>query len=238
MKKIFYLVSILCFSVIANAQKQFVVDANAEPRSIIGSFNAVMVSGGIDLYLSQSDKEEIAVSASEEKFKEGIKTVVEGNTLKIYYDGDKGWNRKNRIMRVYVSFKDMEKLEASGASDIIVAGEIKQTSLLMKLSGASNFKGAVIVSTLKLDLSGASDVTLSGTASVVNIESSGASDVKAYDLVTDVCTAKASGASDVNITVNKELNAHASGASDIQYKGSAVIKDIQSSGASSIKRKN
>ena len=139
---------------------------------------------------------------------------------------------------MYVSFKDLEKLEASGASDIIVAGEIKQTSLLMKLSGASNFKGAVTVSTLKLDLSGASDVTLSGTASVVNIESSGASDVKAYDLVTDVCTAKASGASDVNITVNKELNAHASGASDIYYKGSAVIKDIESSGASTVKRKN
>ena len=88
-----------------------------------------------------------------------------------------------------------------------------------------------------MNLSGASDVSISGTASVVNIESSGASDVKAFDLVTDMCTAKASGASDVNITVNKELNAHASGASDIYYKGSAVIKDMQSSGASNVGRK-
>ena len=238
MKKIFYLLFILCLSVMANAQKQFVVDPNAEPRSINDSFNSIMVSGGIDLYLSQSDKEEIAVSASEEKFRENIQTVVQGNTLKIFYDGEKGWTRKNRNLRVYVSFKELEKLEASGASDIIVSGEIKATSLFMKLSGASDFKGSVAVSTLKLDLSGASDVTLSGTASVVNIESSGASDVKAYDLVTDMCSAKASGASDVNITVNKELNAHASGASDIYYKGSAVIKDMEASGASTIKRKN
>jgi len=238
MKKIFLIISVFCFSIIANAQKQFVVDENAELRTLNGSFTSIMVWGGIDVYLSQSDKEEIAISASEERYKEGIKTVVEGNTLKVYYDGDKHWNGRNKQLKAYISFKDLEKLEASGASDIIVAGEIKVPSLLMKLSGASDFKGSITVTTLKLDLSGASDVTLSGMASVVNIESSGASDVKAYELITDVCTAKASGASDVNITVNKELNAHASGASDIFYKGSAVLKDFESSGASTIRRKN
>ena len=238
MKKIFFLFTVLCFSVIVNAQKQFVVDPNAEIRSLNGSFNSIIVSGGIDLYISQSDKEELAVSASEEKFIAGIKTIVQNNTLKIYYDGDKGWSSRNKHMRAYVSFKELEKLEASGASDIQVAGEMTTASLLLKLSGASDFKGKVIVTSLIMDLSGASDVTISGSASVVVIESSGASDVKGYDLVTDMCTAKASGASDVNITVNKELNARASGSSDIYYKGSAVIKDMQSSGASNIGRKN
>ena len=139
-------------------------------------------------------------------------------------------------MRAYVSFKQLEKLDASGASDIVVTGEIKVSSLVLKLSGASDFKGAVLVNALNIDLSGASDVSISGTASVVNIESSGASDIKGYDLTSDICTAKASGASDIKITINKELNAHASGASYIYYKGSAVIKDIQSSGASSIRK--
>ena len=238
MKKIFFLFTVLCFSVVVNAQKQFVVDPNAEIRSFNGSFNSIIVSGGIDLFISQSDKEQIAVSASEEKFIVGIKTTVENNTLKIYYEGDKNWSIRNKHMRAYVSFKGLEKLEASGASDIQVAGEITIPSLLLKLSGASDFKGRMVVTSLTMDLSGASDVTISGSASVVKIESSGASDVKGFDLVTDVCTAKASGASDVNITVNKELNAHASGASDIYYKGSAVIKDMQSSGASNIGRKN
>lgn len=238
MKKVLFLLSVLCFSVIVHAQKQFVVDGNAEIRTVSGSFNSIKVSGGIDLYLSQSEKEELAISASEDKYKGGIRTIVENNTLKIYYDGDKSWNNRDKKMRAYVSFKDLEKIEASGASDIIVAGEIKVPSLLMKLSGASDFKGAVSLNALTLNLSGASDVIISGIASVVNIESSGASDVKAYDLTAEVCTATASGASDVNITVSKELNAHASGASEIYYKGSAVIKDIQSSGASSIKHKN
>jgi len=238
MKKLLFLISVLCFSVIVHAQKQFVVDANAEQRTLNGSFNTIIVSGGIDIYLSQSDKEEIAVSAIEDHFRDGIKTVVENNVLKIYYDGEKRWNGRDRKMRAYISFKDLEKLEASGASDIVVAGKIFVPSLLLKLSGASDFKGEVMVNNLTMNLSGASDVSISGTAIVVNIESSGASDVKGYELSADICTAKASGASDVNITVNKELNASASGASDIFYKGSAVIRDIQSSGASTIKRKN
>ena len=71
----------------------------------------------------------------------------------------------------------------------------------------------------------------------MDIESSGASDVKGYDLVTDECTAKASGASDINITVNKVISANASGASDIYFKGEALIKDMHSSGASTVGRK-
>ena len=98
------------------------------------------------------------------------------------------------------------------------------------LSGACDFKGAVSVAELKISLSGASDVTIKGTATDVQIESSGASDFKGFDLTTDFCKAKASGASDVNITVNKVLIANASGASDIYYKGNAELKESHASG--------
>ena len=221
----------------AHAQNTLVVDPNASVRSLTGDFKAIKVSGGIDLYLSQSNEVAIAVSASEEKFKEGIKTEIENGTLKIWYEWDKNGSWKNRKLKAYVSFKTLEKLNASGACDVVVTGNIESSSLDMQLSGASDFKGAVKVSSLKINLSGASDVRISGTASTVDIESSGASDVKGFDLVTDVCNAKASGASDINITVNKEISAHASGASDIHFKGAALMKDIHSSGASSVSRR-
>ena len=238
MKKIILSLTIMAFAVFAQAQnKAFVNDANAEQRTVNGSFNSIKVSGGIDLYLSQFDTESIAVSASEDKYKEHIKTVIENNTLKIYYEGDRLWNTGNKKLKAYVSFKNLEKLQASGASDVQVAGTINVPSLQLEMSGASDFKGAVKTQSLKLELSGASDATISGVTNAVYIHSSGASDFKGYDLVTDVCSAKASGASDIHITVNKELSADASGASDISYKGNAVIKDQHSSGASSIGRK-
>ena len=95
-----------------------------------------------------------------------------------------------------------------------------------------------MVTDLQVESSGASDVKISGYATNASIQCSGASDLKGYDLVVDNCNVKASGASDINITVNKELNVNASGASDVYYKGTAVIKDLHSSGASTVAKKN
>jgi hypothetical protein len=241
MKKIFlsFLITACTFFTVA-AQKEIVNDPNAEVRTLTGSFTSIKISGGIDLFLSQSETPSIAVSASEAKFRDAIKIEVVNGVLKIYYD-ENNWgnlkNWKNKKLRAYVSFKDLEMLQASGASDVQVAGVITVPDLQLNLGGASDFKGAVKVTDLKMELSGASDVKISGIATTVNISSSGASDVSGFDLTADFCTARASGASDINITVNKELTASASGASDISYKGNAVIKESHSSGASSVGKK-
>lgn len=219
------------------AQQTIVNDANAQQRQLTGSFTAIKVSGGIDLYISQSATEALAVSASEQKYIDDIKTVVENGVLRIYYDSKIRWTKGNKKLKVYLSFKNIERLEANGSSDVHVAGIIAVPSLSLDMNGASNFKGAVNVTNLTMELSGASDARISGTATNVTIQSSGASDLKGYDLVTENCTARASGASDINITVNKELNVHASGASDVYYKGAGVIKDIHSSGASTVAKK-
>jgi hypothetical protein len=234
---ILILLAISSISFTANAQKALVVDANAEMRTLNGSFSKIKISGGIDLFLSQAETQSIAVSASEDKFKEGIKTVVQAGVLKISYDGERNWGRRNRRLKVYLSFKSIDELEVSGASDIIIAGTLNVPSLDMKLSGASDFKGTIVADKLSINLSGASDVVITGSANEVNIESSGASDIKGYGLKAGFCNVTASGASDVQITINKELTAHASGASNIYYRGDAVIKDMHSSGASSIDKR-
>lgn len=236
MKNLLLAAFLIITSFASQAQKAIVNDPNAELRTINGSFNAINISGGIDLYLSQFETESVAVSAASAEYRMNLKTIVENNTLKIYYDGGK-WIKGNKKLKVYVSFKTLARLEANGACDVQIAGTITTSTLSLKLTGASDFRGDIKVDNLTIDLSGASDVKISGSATVANVETSGASDVKAYDLVTDMCTAKASGASDINITVNKELNAHASGASDIFYKGNAAVKEMKTSGASSVSRK-
>lgn len=238
MKKLsFLLVALLSFWTLS-AQKKWVEDGNVELRDIKGSFNEIKVSGGIQLFLTQSDEEKVAVSASDASLVEGIKTVVSGQTLHISYQGDKNPFRKGKNLTVYVSFKNLNKLEASGATDVRAEDPIRESDLTIHMSGASDFNGVVQVKNLQLEMSGASDIKISGKAEKLTINSSGASDVKGYTLETDMCEAKASGASDIRVTVMKELKAHASGASSIYYKGAGVITDIHSSGASSIARKD
>ncbi|MFM6926374.1 MAG: head GIN domain-containing protein [Ferruginibacter sp.] len=234
---LFLLVTVFAISGL-QAQNEIVVDPNASVRELPGQFNAVKVANGIDLYLSQSDNMAIAVSAASEMHKQNIKTVIENGTLRIFYEGEKGWSKKDRKFRVYVSFSELKKIDASGACDVVVAGTLTASDLELHMSGACDFSGTIKVKNLDINLSGASDAKISGAANVVNIKSSGASDVKAFELVTDICNANVSGASDVHITVNSELTASASGASDIKYKGNGVIKEKHSSGSSNIMKED
>lgn len=219
-----------------HAQKQFVVDPNAVVREISGSFTSVKVSSGIHVFLSRAASEVLAVSASEDKYRQGIKTEITDSVLHIFYKGDKIRYGNNFKMNVYVGYKKLEQLQASGASNILIAGVLEQPTLNIQLSGASELKGQVKVTDLNMKLSGASEAKITGTVKNINIESSGASDVKAYELIAENCNVKASGASDVNITVTNNMAANASGASNVYYKGTAELKLKQTSGASSVAR--
>lgn len=221
------------------AQQTIIHDPNAELRSV-RTFHAIDVSDAIDLYLSQGDKEAVVVSASEIKWRNRIRTEVVDGTLRIWLDMrlKRSMEGTNRKLRVYIAFTALDKLIASGESDVYVDGVIAGNILSISLSGSSDFKGAVHLSQLNVDQSGASDAVITGAVSgMTSIEASGASNLKAYGLTTDSCEARASGASGIQITINKDLIAHASGASRVYYHGAAIIREMHTSGASSVSKK-
>lgn len=236
MKKIFLSILLLIAFGTAGFAQKTINDPNAELRDA-KNFQAIELSNAFDVYLTQSNEESVAVSASEPKFRENIKVEVKGGVLIIRYDNKGKWNSGNKKLKAYISFKQLNKLNVSGACDVYIVDDWKADNLKLDLSGASNLKGKMEAQKLMIDLSGASDLTLTGTVGQLNIEASGASDFKGYELMVDYCNARASGASDIKITVNKELSAEASGASDVNYKGSGLIRDIKTSGASSISKR-
>ena len=217
-----------------SAQK--INDPNAEVREA-KNFHGVNVSNAFDVYLTQSNEEAVAVSASEIKFRDRIKVEVRSGILHIRYENEGlKWNNGKQKLKAYISIREIDQLTISGACDVFVEGTIKAQELTLHQSGASDLKGKLDVKKLTVDISGASDVTITGSASILNIGASGASSFKGYDLVTENCEAHASGASDIRITVNGEISARASGASDIKFKGSGVIRELKSSGASSVSK--
>jgi len=226
------------FTTRAQNEKNLVVDANAEVRNVNG-FTGIEVSGAIDLYISQGSSEAVAISGNTDEIKSRIRTEVRSGVLHIYFDA-KGLNWKvwgNNKMKAYVTYKTLDKLEASGACNVKATDPIRQTELKMEMSGASDFSGEVVLEKFRLSASGASNVRVSGKADNLFMDASGACSIKAYELAADMCKIDASGASNIRITVNKELNAVASGGSTIYYKGTGLIRDISSSGGASIKKR-
>lgn len=222
------------------AQETTVInDKNAEPRKV-SSFHGIKISNAFDVIIKQGNEEAVVVSASEEKFRDRIKVNVVNGILQISYDNEKvwKWSNENTKLRAYISVKNIDKLDVSGATDIKIDGVLKGSNLKVELSGASSLKGAISYTSVTVDQSGASNSKLSGTVTNLDVDVSGASDFTGFDLVSENCRAEASGASDIKITVNKDLKVDASGASDIQYKGTASISDFKTSGASSLKKRS
>ena len=126
MKYIFFLLLISGSPYLFAQNKTLINDKNAEPRTV-KDFHAIKVSGGIDLYISYGD-EAAAVSASEIKYRDKIRTQVDNGVLRIWYDDDNFnqitfTNRRN--LRAYVSYKALDAITASAGSDILVDGVLK-----------------------------------------------------------------------------------------------------------------
>jgi hypothetical protein len=236
MKPLFiFIFTVICSHVFA--QQMVINDKNAEVRNVT-PFSGIKVSGGINVYLSQSDSYSLAVSASDIKYRDNITTEVRDGILVIAYTNDHfRLAYGDKKLRAYISFKTLESLEASGACDVMINGTLNAGTMLIKLSGACDIKGPVKIENLTLNLSGASTVKISGYAQNLNLTASGASDVKNYDLVTENCVANLSGASDVRITVNNSISASASGASSLHYEGNPDKRNVATSGASSISQR-
>jgi hypothetical protein len=219
------------------AQKN-IHDANAVKRTV-GSFHGIQMSSGIDLYVSQSSSEDLAVSASSADYRDKIVTKVENGILKIYYSDQGSWgtNWGNRKMKAYVSVKDIDLLDASGGSDIYIDEKLQGSKLKVQLSGGSDMIGKVAFEDLSLSATGGSDAKLTGTVNHLKISIAGGSDFKGSELNAEYCNISATGGSDAYVHVNKELESHASGGSDIKYSGNPTI-NTSSSGGGSVKRKN
>jgi hypothetical protein len=236
MKKFFFLLAVGFISVVATAQKT-INDPMAELRSAKG-FQAIKVSGGIDLYLSYGD-EAVAVSAKDAETRNHIKTEVSDGVLKIWFEWKEKGNiifSNNKQLKAYVSYKTLQALSASGGSDIRVDGTINSKNLSLNISGGSDFKGKVQVEKLSVDASGGSDVDIEGNATTIDVDASGGSDFNGFGLVVETANLEASGGCDIELTVNGSLTASASGGSDIRYKGGAKFNETRSSGASSVKK--
>lgn len=217
------------------AQEVKIQDANAEIREA-KNFHAVKLSNAFNVYLTPGNEESVAVSAADKKYMEYIKVEVKNGVLYIGYDGKGKWNTGNKKLKAYISFKQIDKLDAGGACEVDIIGEWKADEANINLSGASDLHGKITARKLSLDLSGASDMKITGRVVELSVQASGASKFQGLDLPADYCNAKASGASEIRITVNKEMSVYTSGASDIDYSGNGVIRDLKTSGASSVSR--
>ncbi|MEI6899473.1 MAG: head GIN domain-containing protein, partial [Bacteroidota bacterium] len=147
----------------------------------VSSFDRIDVSGAYDVFITQGDVQSVFVEA-DDNLLPLIKTEVNGSTLSIE-------NRKSihnpKCLKVYITVKELKKIEMSGAVDLTTEGKFTENELEIEISGATNAKLDLAVQKLGVSCSGGCKLNLKGMANSFNLDGSGAVDVFAYDMLTE-----------------------------------------------------
>jgi len=195
-----------------------------------GYFNVVKVSSGIDVYLTQGDKESIIVEA-DDNLHEHIKTEIKNETIRVYTDAN---IRRARAKKVHITIKDVEEIYVSSAGDVVGENTIKTEDLYLSASSAGDIKLPVFAKVVNCNISSSGDINLEGTTDELKADLSSAGDLNAYDLQTRMATVSTSSAGNAKIFVTEKLKASASSAGDIYYRGDPKQVDGHSSSAGGI----
>ena len=199
---------------------------------VVPAFDAIDLSGAWDVTLKQGPNQELTVE-TDENIMPLVRTEVVNGVLRIDVKKPIGHTTK---MVLYITVKDLKKIDASGAVDIHTETCITVPELSIDASGASEAKLELAVQRIILDCSGASKFKMSGKATDVKMDLSGASDIYAFDLLAENYDLEISGAGNAQISVSKKFKAEVSGAGTIRYKGSPTEINQDISGAGSIRK--
>lgn len=198
----------------------------------ISGFNELKVGAAIQVKLTMGDKESLVLEA-EDHVLERIRSVVKDGQLHLYLDDKEMETQKDII--AYVTAKSLKELEAYGAAFIELTNRLNAEKLEVEASGAARMDLDVKVKNLELEISGAGKIGLRGEAQEAEMSISGAANVHAENLSCEKMQIKASGAGKAEISASKAIKVNASGASKVIYQGNPAEKNINTSGAASVK---
>jgi hypothetical protein len=238
MKKLcFSLILLASFTAIVNAQ-QTINDPNAV-KVEVGSFHAIDVATGIQLFLVSGTIDEVAVSAATTEFRDHIVAKVENGVLKLYYESKlKAINKKkvNKELKAYVSCRQLDGLYASTGALVKIQSVLKMPALEIKASTGAQVNGEVDSKSLTVKQSTGSQVNLSGKSESLQVEGDTGSKFKGEEMTSQTCNISVSTGAQVTVDAEKEMVVKANTGGLVKYKGNASVREVKTSTGGTLRR--
>lgn len=252
---------------IATTQAVQQVDSVPEISAAVGSYSEkaidpflfLSISGAMDVTIKRGDVYSMEIDTYDDN-KRYLKVSQTEQSLSIRHNPPNGIFKSGKYRKAHLKITavDIDRIEVSGAVDVVINGDFPGKEFLCKVSGASvvdaggknekikleligasrvNLKN-IEAAMLEAEITGASTISVAGVSKQVTVMASGASTFLGSGLQTDEASLIVSGASVARISVSNKLTATASGSSKILYQGNPPVKALKSTGASKIKLTN
>lgn len=243
MKKIFtpYTMALLGVLILFNQ-----VQVNAQSKKVRGNgdvttevhdvkaFSELELSGVLNVYIEQGDKESVTVE-TDENLHDFVIIENRGKTLIIDTQKRISIKRKSK-MNVYVTVRDIDQLEISGVGHVETTETLRLKDLDLRIKSVGNVTLDLEADNLYARLSSVGNVSLSGKIGKADIDNTGVGKLDAYDLHNEVLKLKAAGVGKTEVYASKELAIKSTGVGNVYYKGDAVITDLNVRGVGKVKK--
>lgn len=212
--------------VIRGAGDTVTVEVNAT------DFDEVSAGYAFEVDITQGDDYQVLITV-DQNLEEYLRVGKQGSRLNVQMDP--GHTYAAATLRAEITMPELVGLELSGASRGRVTGFEGMRDFDVEVSGASSLRGEMVTGDVTMDVSGASRAELEGSGQDLRVEASGASHVTLADFAVRNANVEVSGASSAVVNVSGRLDAEATGASSVRYRGDPELGRIESSGAGSIR---
>ena len=199
-------------------------------------FSEIHVNTGIELIITQGTAESAKIVADETLI-DAIVVEQSGNSVTVNWKLIKSTKKRwlNRTAQVFITYKNLNILEASDGSSVKTENAVKTGILNISVSSGANVSATVECPQLQLKTNSGASASLKGTAARMNVEAGSGSRINSLELIAEYANVTASSGADVKVNVTKELAATASSGGNIRYKGSAVVENSAGSKSGNVK---
>jgi carbon monoxide dehydrogenase subunit G len=198
------------------------------------SFEAISVSGAMDVVVRQGAQQSVQVQA-DDNLLPLLETVVEsgrnGATLQVRWKRNGGgswWSGQNIYPRtkvvVTVVVPKLSALGLAGSGDLRVES-FQTPSLQLSVAGSGDARlDGLTTDELGVRVSGSGDVSGRGKAGTVKINIAGSGDVRLSEMRADDVSVSIAGSGDAAVNAQKALSVSIAGSGDVRYSGDAQVK--------------
>jgi Putative auto-transporter adhesin, head GIN domain len=201
----------------------------------VAAFSKLVVQNGIDVYLTQSDRNSLRIEVDGYDL-EDVVAEVQGDTLTLSRgrSGNRLFGSGNGNVTAYLDFVELAAIRASSGSDIHGRSEVRSEQFTLEASGGSDIDLDVRAQTLDARTSGGSDLRLGGRIPSLTIDASGGSDVAASSLEADSVKLVLSGGSDASVRASAAVEVDARGGSDVAVYGNPGQRTVRNDRSSDV----
>ena len=200
----------------------------------LDDFTAISVGEAIKVILVPGNKNEAKIIADNVDLDE-IETRVSGGKLKIELSGNR---YKNIEVEITLTYKNIEELSVSSAANVKTKGVLKADKLEVSVSSAGYARLEVDAGSVDVSVSSSGELELEGRATSQRAGVSSAGEYNGYDMESEEAYIKASSAGSARVSVSKKIDASASSAGSVKYRGNPDKVYVNASSGGSASKSN